>query len=331
MPAVRVCRFEGIICKANTIYENDMKDIKLRITLILSFALILLAGCALNPPQAETAEPAATATLPPAAEDTQVPVAAPTEAAPVAARVNGEEILQSSLDASLNQLNQALQTYPDLLADGQTPQALALQSLVDRALLSQAARAAGFSADAQMVADKMAELTAQAGGEEAFNTWLTAQGYTLETFQRELPWELEAAWQRDQLAVAVPEAMEQVRARQFLFYESYQADRIYGQLTAGVPVDQVVANNDPDNSGYLGWLPRGVLIYPELEEALFALQPGGVSPVIQTEAGYHIMVMLDKQDAYPLSPEIHLLLQEQAVETWLETQRSQATVEVLVP
>jgi parvulin-like peptidyl-prolyl isomerase len=262
-------------------------------------------------------------------EDTPTPTLEPTETVPVAARVNGEDILQSSLDASLTQLNQALVDYPQLLAEGQIPEELALQSLVNRALLSQAAREAGFTADAQMVTDKLAELTDQAGGEEAFNAWLSAQGYTKESFELELPGELEAAWQRDQLAAAVPESMEQVRARQLLFYEEFAADRIYKQLSAGVPVDQVVANNDAENTGYLGWLPRGVLIYPELEDALFSLEPGGFSPVIHTEAGYHIMIMLEKQNDYPLSSELRLALQEKAVQTWLETQRTQAVIEVL--
>lgn len=309
-----------------------MTDKNLRFPLFLIIALVLLAGCTLSPSPAETAVPAATDTLPPAVvEDTAEPTPEPTEAVALAARVNGEDILQSSFDASLQQLNQALETYPDLLAEGQTAEDLVLQLLVDRALLSQAARAAGFTADAQTVAGKMSELTEQAGGEDAFNAWLGDQGYSPESFQLEIPWELEAAWQRDQLAAAVPESMEQVRARQLLFYDEYSAERIYSQLTAGVSIDQVVANNDADNTGYLGWLPRGVLVYPALEEALFALQPGGFSPVIHTDAGYHIMVMLEKQDAYPLSPEIRLMLQENAVEAWLESQRSQADVEVLVP
>lgn len=307
-----------------------MNEKKLLTLTLIFTTLMLLAGCTLNSPQIETAIPAATETLAPVVEaEPPTPTTEPTEAVPLAARVNGEEILQASLDASLTQLNQALQDYPQLLAEDQTPEELALQALVDRALLSQAARVAGFTADAQMVADKLADLTGQAGGEEAFNTWLSDQGYTKESFQQELPWEIEAAWQRDQLAAAVPESMEQVRARQLLFYDDFAAERIYSQLDAGVPVEQVVANNDAENTGYLGWLPRGVLIYPELEEALFALQPGGFSPVIRTEAGYHIMIMLDRQDNYPLSSELRLALQEKAVETWLETQRAQAEVEVL--
>ena len=130
---------------------------------------------------------------------------------------------------------------------------------------------------------------------------------------------MEAAWQRDQLAAAVPESI----------YDQFAADRIYSQLSAGVPVEQVVVNNDAENTGYLGWLPRGVLIYPELEDALFSLEPGGFSPVIHTDAGYHIMIMLEKQNDYPLSSEIRLALQEKAVQSWLETQRAQAAVEVL--
>ena len=98
-----------------------------------------------------------------------------------------------------------------------------------------------------MVAERMQQLNDQAGGEEAFAAWLDQNGYTPELFQEELRLEIEAAWQRDQVAAGIPEEMEQVRARQLLFYDAFQAERIYNQLEAGVSIDQVVQNNDPND------------------------------------------------------------------------------------
>ena len=63
----------------------------------------------------------------------------------------------------------------------------------------------------------------------------------------------------------------------------------------------------------------------------FSLSPGQYSEVIETEMGYHILYVIEKDMAHPLSPELRLILEEQAVTSWLAQQQSQATIEVLLP
>ena len=301
------------------------------IQLILILLFLGAAGCSLSPNRATPTVPAAaepTVTAEPIPEVTDTVQPTPTEAVAYAAAVNGEGIRQTSYDASLLQLQVALQTYPDMLPEGQTAQEAVIEQLVYRALLAQAAREAGFSATEEIVTQRLAQLTANAGGEEALDQWLAENGYSLETFLLELPLEIEAAWQRDQIAAAVPEVMEQVRAQQILFYDSFQASRAYDQLNAGFPFDQIAANNDPQSLGYLDWFPRGYLIFPEIEEAAFSLEPGQYSQVIETPAGYHILYVYEKAPAHPLSAEARLTLQEKAVSEWLTQQRSQSAVEV---
>ena len=121
-----------------------------------------------------------------------------------------------------------------------------------------------------------------------------------------------------------------MQARQILFYDPFLASRAYDQLQAGFAFETIAANNDPDNLGYLDWFPLDVLLFPELEEAAFSLQPGQHSEVIETEAGYHILYVIDK-GIHPLSNEIRLILEERAVNTWLEEQLSQANIVLLVP
>ena len=299
------------------------------ITVIIC-ALLLFTGCTLTPAE----------NLPVVTPATEIAVSAPTETPPpeitptleieYAAIVNGEGIRLTSYEASLLQLTQSLEEYPDLLENGETPQGRALESLINRTLLAQAAREAGFSADVQLTVERLAKLIEQAGGNEAFEAWLTANGYTLESFSFELPVEMEAAWQRDQIAATVPAETEQVQARQILFYDPFQASRAYDQLQAGIPFGTIAENNDPSDLGYLDWFPRGVLLFPELEEVAFSLQPGQYSEVIETDAGYHILYVIDK-GTRPLSSEIRMLLEEQMVSAWLEEARGQADIEVLVP
>jgi len=293
---------------------------------------VTITGCSLNTQASTPTVDVPTVTVAPTVTHTPAPSLTPTEQINYAAMVNGAGILQSGFDASLMQLQQAIAEYPDLFADElRAPQEIVLDALIDRTLLAQAARASGFSADPSLVAERLSQLTIQVGGEEALTGWLERNGYTQETFLLELPLEIEAAWQRDQIAAGVPERMEQIRARQILFYDPFQAARAYDQLQAGISFNSILENNDPDDLGYLDWFPRGVLLLPEFEEIFFSLTPGQYSQVIETEIGYHILYVIEKDPAHLLSSEIRLILEEQAVADWLAQQRAQADIQILLP
>jgi parvulin-like peptidyl-prolyl isomerase len=300
--------------------------------LLITISILLLAaalgGCSLT---SENSATTPTATFPFVPSATPGPSVTPTEAIVYTASVNGVGIRQTSFDASMVQYQAALKLYPELLPADQTAEDIVLESLVQRALLSQAAQEAGFTADAQTVRSRLSELIEQAGGQEAFNAWLETNGYPEDTFLAELPLEIEAAWQRDQIANTIPEAMEQIRARQIFFTDGYQASRAYNQLEAGIPFETVAENNSPNDPGYIDWFPRGYLIYPEIETIVFDLQPGQFSPVIETDAGYHIIYIIERDPQHALSAEARLALQQQAVQQWLAEQQSQSQVEIYTP
>jgi nitrogen fixation protein NifM len=70
------------------------------------------------------------------------------------------------------------------------------------------------------------------------------------------------------------------------------------------------------NGGLLGHVPRGQL-YPELEAAAFALAPGELSQVVETELGYHLIL------CETIDPERHSRFDEvrQTIREHLEQQR----------
>lgn len=297
--------------------------------LVFCLPLVILAVCAAGCSLPAAFNPASAATPAPSLEPTPEPT--PTETIPLVALVNGEGIRQSSFDVSLAQFQAAQAESGDLLEAGQTAEEVVLDALIDRTLLAQAARAGGYRVEQSMVEGRMAELTQQAGGPDPMNAWLAANGYTLDDFLYELGLEMEASWQRGQIADSVPESAPQVRARQVFFYGQSRADRAYSQLAAGTPFETIAQNNDPQNLGYLGWFPRGLLFYPELEQVAFSLQPEQYSQVIQTEAGYHILQVLELDPNRPLTSEARLILQNNALADWLAQQRSQSQIEIYNP
>jgi peptidyl-prolyl cis-trans isomerase C len=286
---------------------------------LLGFALsFCLAGCNLSRTPADT--PSETL---PAAE--QVTPTQPT----MAALVNGEGISSTALNAHLGRYIDAQNQVGTLLAS-ENPQAAVLHDLIDRLLLAQGAREAGFGLTESMVEERLARIIEQTDGQESFEQWMVENHYTVGSFREELRLEIEAAWMREQIISKVPTSAEQVLARQVLLNESFQAERLFGQLEGGAPFEQIVANNDPQRLGTLGWFPRGYLLQKAVEDAAFALQPGEYSDVIETELGFHIIEVMDRDPDRPLNPQALLTLQLKALEDWLAERRAQSTIEILI-
>ena len=299
--------------------------------LILLGASWLLSGCkpgggdtiSLTPGPGNTA---ATAVPIPAS-----PAPTPTETVVYIASVNGEQIPLSSLVASVSQLEAVQREGGDLLQPGEDAINRALESLIERQLLSQAARLGGFQATPEIVEQRYNRVVDQSGGIEIFTAWLNNNGYTPETFRQELALEIEATWQREQIAAGVPLTADQVRARQVLFKDAYLAARAHNQLLAGASFDTIVANNDPYREGYLDWFPRGYIFFQNIEDAAFSMQPGEFSNVLETKIGFVILEVMERDPARPLSADAHYTLQIAAIQAWLADQRQQSQIDIYAP
>jgi peptidyl-prolyl cis-trans isomerase SurA len=72
-----------------------------------------------------------------------------------------------------------------------------------------------------------------------------------------------------------------------------KAESLLAEIKAGADFEKLAKREsaDPgskDNGGDLGWNRRGKMV-PEFDRWMFALQPGQLSPVIETAFGYHII------------------------------------------
>ncbi len=182
-----------------------------------------------------------------------------------------------------------------------------------------------------MLDARVQALTNQVGGEDTLASWQQANSYSPESFREDLRRQMEAAWQRDQIAAAVPETADQVHAGQILVLEEALANTIHSRLDNGSKFATLARQYDPVTGGELGWFPQGYLTQPEVDEAAFALQPGEYSAVIHSSLGYHIIQVSERDPSHPLSPEARRMMQQKALADWLEQQRAEGQIEVLLP
>ena len=79
-----------------------------------------------------------------------------------------------------------------------------------------------------------------------------------------------------------------------------KADDLLTQIKGGADFAALAKQHSNDgsapNGGDLGFFPRGQMV-KAFEEAAFALKPGEVSPIVETEFGYHIIKGAEHRDA----------------------------------
>jgi foldase protein PrsA len=193
----------------------------------------------------------------------------------------------------------------------------ALQVLMVDTVVSDAAAKAGVGVSDEELAARFRRAEEQEGGREALRRQLAAQGATLAQFREDL--------RRELLIEKLLEAQGKVKVTEEDIQEAYR--RRYGErlelamvlveteaeakeierlLAAGADIGRLARERSRDSvsraaSGRLGLVARGDLL-AELEEAVFALQPGQTSQPLLTKYGYHIFKVLEREapQAVPL-------------------------------
>jgi peptidyl-prolyl cis-trans isomerase D len=84
-----------------------------------------------------------------------------------------------------------------------------------------------------------------------------------------------------------------------------KAEDLLKQIKAGGNFAELAKKNSEDpgsavKGGELGWIVRGQTV-PAFEQAAFSLKPGETSGVVETEYGYHILQVEQKQEAHTQS------------------------------
>lgn len=252
----------------------------------------------------------------------------PTEA-PLAARVNGEGILLSDYQEELQRYQAAIEqaggTYDSSAASN-----IVINEMINQVLLAQAAEREGYHADETALQARLEELAEQAGGMEALTRWMEENYYSPESFRRFLERDMGATWMRNHILASMPQTADQVHARQILVRSENEAIAVQRRLQAGADFTALAYEYDPLTGGDLGWFPVGYLLQPDVENAAFSLLPGQFSGIIQTDYGFHIVYVIERDPNRSLSGEALLFKQRETLVNWLKESKNQSEIEIFV-
>ncbi|MFC1464698.1 MAG: peptidylprolyl isomerase [Candidatus Brachytrichaceae bacterium NZ_4S206] len=310
--------------------------------IVLAAFVALLTACAGDPadaPPVITPE-IFSVTVIPQATATPTPQPTPTPN-PLAARVNGQPITLAEYEAELARYVAALPDAPDPNSDRGRLLALqlkdaALEALIEYALIEQEAARNGIEVNDRQVAEELAIAKERAGGEAKFQAWLAATRQTEASVRELLRRELLANAVRDRVLAALPRTAEYVHAYHIVVATEREARQVLTRLQNGAKFTALAQSLSLDEStraagGDLGWFARdtGAVLWPEVEDAAFSLQPGETSDIVKSPIGYHI-IRVTEREVRSLTEADTIHLQTVALAEWMAGLKARAQIERFV-
>lgn len=122
-----------------------------------------------------------------------------------------------------------------------------------------------------------------------------------------------------------------------------EAERVLAEAVAGTDFAELAREHSTGpsgpNGGDLGWFGRGRMVAP-FEEAAFTLEIGEISGIVETEYGYHIILVTDRQAAF--EPELSDVIDRvrvdledrvlnERLQTWFDGVYEAAEFDILLP
>jgi parvulin-like peptidyl-prolyl isomerase len=137
---------------------------------------------------------------------------------------------------------------------------------------------------------------------------------------------------REAIGDEAPREAEQAHARHILVETKEEAEKVIERLKAGEAFADLAVELSKDKQsgaqgGDLGFVPRGQFVQP-VEEAIFSLPIGQISEPIETQFGWHVIEVLERE-VRELSPTDYSVSQRAAYDDWLTKTRETAQIEDL--
>jgi peptidyl-prolyl cis-trans isomerase C len=345
--------------------------------LTLLALLVVLCACSKTPAgaTASAATPAPqTATAPPAGallgQEPAKPV--PAQLPDVLARVNGEAVNKAEFDRALSAL-EARNGGPVPAEQRDRILRQVLDQIVEYKLLIQESRSRKIAAPDTEVDERMKQIQAQFPTEDAFKQMLTSRKTTIDQVRSDIRQDITvqkliADAIADKVAVK-PEQVtdfyaknpdqfkqpERVRASHILIMVAKDSDAaaktaartkaadILKDVKAGKDFAALAKQHSQDpgsapNGGDLGFFQQGQMVGP-FNDVAFKLAPGQVSDLVETEFGFHIIKVAEKQGprSVPLDevrPQLEQYLErmnrEQQTDAFVNGLKTKGKIEILI-
>lgn len=253
------------------------------------------------------------------AADDKKPSAPSAEVPDPVAVVNGTPIPKSMYEAYAQQRHRGIQG-----ADTPEARKTLTDELVLQELLVQEADKQHLEKDAQFV-QQMALVKRNLLASVAVRKYLSEHPITDEAIQKEYE------------ASKAGKEKKEYKARHILVDSKEKAEDIIKQIKGGGDFSALAKEKSSDssktNGGDLGWFTTDMMVEP-FGEAVTKLEKGKYTQEpVQTQFGWHIIMLDDVRDAAPPSmeemrPQISQMLQGQLLNEYLEKLRAGAKVEI---
>lgn len=128
----------------------------------------------------------------------------------------------------------------------------------------------------------------------------------------------------------IPLRDEQVHVAHILLPTRDAAEQVLADIRNGADFAAVAQERSTDrdtapNGGDLGWLPRGYMP-PEFDAVAFTLEPGELGGPVQTQFGWHVIKVLERDRDRPLTVRMLNALRAQVFTRWLDEQKRNSTI-----
>lgn len=186
-----------------------------------------------------------------------------------------------------------------------------LESLISEMVIGQEAKKAGAEVSEEEIQADLENMIESYGGEDSFNEALAYYGYKRDdiikniTINRQVKKlmepgieitdeDVEAYFAENKDSMGTE---EEISAKHILVKDEDLAKEIYEKLQNGEDFEEMAREHSEDGSaasgGDLGYFGKGQMV-KEFEEAAFSLAVGQISEPVESEFGFHIIMLVDR-------------------------------------